>query len=144
MSDELQNSELPTPEYSSWQEYRRQLAWKLVQGGMAQKHVAQMLDVTQAAVSQWVKKARAGGDGALESQPYPERARKLAREHIDRLIQMLEQGAQAHGFPTEQWTLKHIAALIEQTFGVSYHPAHISRLLKQWDISLERRALLTT
>ena len=136
-SDEQNRLNPPSEGYASWQEYRRQLAWKLVQSGMAQKNVAQLLNVTQAAVSQWVKKARDGGELALREQPYPERARKLAREHIERLAQMLEQGAQAHGFPSERWTLKHIAALIEESFGVTYHPSHVSRLLKQWGISVE-------
>lgn len=122
--------------YKDWREYRRQLAWSLVERGMSQKSVAEILDVTQAAVSQWVKKAREGGSSALAKKPYPERAKKLAQEHIERLLHMLEQGAQAHGFG-ERWTLTHIASFIEEMFGVQYHPAHVSRLLRQWGFELQ-------
>jgi transposase len=40
-------------------------------------------------------------------------------------------GAQAHGFRGEVWTCERVAELIRREFGVSYHPAHVSRLLKK-------------
>ncbi|MEM1347478.1 MAG: helix-turn-helix domain-containing protein [Myxococcota bacterium] len=133
MSDqELQEHEA----YSDWREYRRYLAWAMVQQGMTQKAVAELLDVTQAAVSQWVKRAREGGKEALAAKPYPERARKLAEEHIDNLKRMLAEGAAFHGLG-EKWTMERVAQLIEETFGVRYHPAHVSRLLKQWGLVLD-------
>jgi transposase len=117
--------------YSNWREYRRNLAWDMVQKGVAQKTVAELLDVTQAAVSQWVKRAREEGRAALEAKPSPERARKLAHEHIDNLRRLLTEGAEAHGFG-ERWTTANISELITDHFGVDYHPAHVSRMLKQW------------
>ena len=117
--------------FKDWREYRRHLAFTLVQQGMTQKAVAEMLDVTQAAVSQWVKRAREGGREALASQPYPSRARKLAEEHMEKLIKMLSEGAAAHGFG-EEWTLQRMAEFIEKHFGVRYHPSHVSRLLHQY------------
>jgi transposase len=53
------------------------------------------------------------------------------------------QGAQAHGFRADVWTCERVAELIRREFGVSYHPAHVSRLLKKLRLSLqkpERRA----
>lgn len=117
--------------YSNWREYRRHLAWDMVQRGMAQKTVAELLDVTQAAVSQWVKRAREEGRAALEAKPSPERARKLAEEHIEKLRVWLAEGADEHGFG-ERWTTSTVAEFIEHRFGVEYHPAHVSRMLKQW------------
>lgn len=117
--------------YTDWREYRRQLAWELVQKGLSQKSVAEMLDVTQAAVSQWVKRAREQGREALNAQPYPERARKLAGEHIDKLRALLAEGAAQHG-RGERWTTDRVVELIEDHFEISYHPAHVSRLLRQW------------
>ncbi len=125
-------TEQDSPEgYANWREYRRKLAWDMVQKGMAQKTVAELLDVTQAAVSQWVKRAREEGLAALEAKPTPERARKLAQEHIDNLRRLLAEGAEAHGFG-ERWTTANISELIAEHFGVDYHPAHVSRMLKQW------------
>ena len=45
--------------------------------------------------------------------------------------QLLSQGAEAHGFRGEFWTCARVAWVIEQEFGVHYHRAHVSRLLKQ-------------
>ncbi len=128
-----------THDYHNWREYRRYLALTLVEQGMTQKSVAEMLDVTQAAVSQWVKRAREDGMEALRAQPYPERARKLAQEHIERLRALLEEGARAHGFDTNRWTTQRVAELIEERFGVRYHPAHLSRLLRQWGFELQHQ-----
>lgn len=118
-------------EYRDWKEYRRQLAWEMIQKGISQKRVAELLDVTQSAVSQWVKRAREGGQEALAARPTPGRARKLAAEHMERLRQMLAEGAEAHGLG-DRWTTERVAQFIEETFGVEYHPAHVSRLLRQW------------
>ena len=48
-----------------------------------------------------------------------------------RFPQLLEQGAEAHGFVGDVWTTKRIAMVIKRAFGVSYHPAHLSRLMRQ-------------
>src|SRR5690348_16610428 len=47
------------------------------------------------------------------------------------LPSLLAQGAPAFGFVGDLWTNPRIAALIEREFGVRYHPAHISRLLRE-------------
>jgi transposase len=43
---------------------------------------------------------------------------------------MLLQGAAAHGYGTDLWTLPRAAALIERAFGVHYHPAHVWKILR--------------
>ena len=131
MTDAHESTSSSQGDYTNWREYRRQLAWEMVQKGLEQKTVAELLDVTQAAVSQWVKRAREEGRAALAAKPSPERARKLAEEHVDSLLRMLQEGAQAHGFG-ERWTTESVADMIADRFGVEYHPAHVSRMLKQW------------
>jgi transposase len=42
----------------------------------------------------------------------------------------LRQGAQAHGFGTDLWTLPRVAAVIERTTGVHYHPGHVWKILE--------------
>src|SRR5215217_572847 len=49
-----------------------------------------------------------------------------------------EGGAQAHGFRGEVWTCERVAEVIRREFGVSYHPAHVSRLLKALRQSLQK------
>ena len=43
---------------------------------------------------------------------------------------LLRKGAEAHGFIGQVWTTKRVATVIQTAFGVSYHPAHVSRLLR--------------
>ncbi len=44
----------------------------------------------------------------------------------------MAQGAPAFGFIGDVWTTKRIAAIIKELFGVSYHPAHVRRLVRAW------------
>jgi len=43
---------------------------------------------------------------------------------------MLLKGAKAAGFPTDLWTCPRIAQAVRREFGVSYHRAHVGRLLR--------------
>jgi transposase len=51
----------------------------------------------------------------------------------------LRQGAQAHGFGTDLWTLPRVAAVIERVTGVRYHPGHVWKILAALEWSLQQR-----
>jgi transposase len=42
----------------------------------------------------------------------------------------LLQGAAAHGFTGELWTVARISKLIDREFGIAYHPSHVRWLLR--------------
>ncbi len=113
-----------------WQEGRRLRAWELHQQGWKQKDIAGALGVTQGAVSQWVKRGREGGVAALRRRPAPGASPRLTAEQRTQLVDALAKGAPAFGFIGEIWTTRRIAAIIKELFGVSYHPAHVSRLVR--------------
>ena len=118
---------------SDWREIRRLRAWDLYQQGHTQREIATKLGVTQGAVSQWIKRARAGGGAkALRHQPAPGRRAALTRRQLEQLPALLGQGAEAYGFRGNRWTTERVAALLAQRFGVTYHPAHVSRLLRKY------------
>ena len=50
---------------ANWREYRRFQAWELYQRGWKQKDIAVALGVTKGSISQWVKRAKAGGVESL-------------------------------------------------------------------------------
>lgn len=56
------------------------------------------------------------------------------------LGRILDRGAVASGFGTEQWTLKRIAHVIERRFGVQYHYRSLERPLKARAFSVQRPA----
>ncbi len=117
-----------------WRETRRLRAWELHQQGWSQRQIAAELGVTQGAVSQWLKRAREGGSGtdALRHHPAPGRRTALTAEQLSQLPMLIAYGAEVYGFQGKQWTTSRIAVLLNQQFGVSYHPAHVSRLLRKY------------
>jgi transposase len=114
-----------------WREARRRRAWELYQRNWSQRKIAASLGVTQGAVSQWLKSARQGGVNALRRHPAPGRRSALTREQLEQIPVLLARGAKAFGFENNRWTLHRVAAVLNQVFGVSYHPSHVSRLLQK-------------
>jgi transposase len=121
-----------------WREWRRRRAWELAQQGWSQKKIAEALGVTEGAVSQWMKRGRGQGKEGLRGKIAPGPQPRLTKEELKQLPTLLEQGAEAHGFRGEVWTTERVAALIKKQFGVDYHPAHMSRLLKQIKYSVQQ------
>src|SRR3712207_3297725 len=119
-----------TYEPVAWREGRRLRAWELHQHGWKQKDIAAALGVTQGAVSQWLKRGREGGIAALRRRTAPGAVPRLTTEQRGQLIDALAKGAPAFGFVGAVWTTKRSAAIIQARFGVSYHPAHVSRLVR--------------
>ena len=115
---------------SNWREGRRLRAFELKEQGWKQKEIAEALGVTEGAVSQWMKRAREQGVEGLRHKPPPGATPRLSEDQRARVPELLAQGAQAHGFRGEAWTCERVAIVIRREFGVSYHPAHVSRLLK--------------
>jgi transposase len=114
-----------------WQEARRWRAWELKQSGWVQQDIAEGLGVTKGAVSQWMSAVEAGGVEALRARPRTGRPCELTAAQRQRLPEFLAYGAEAYGFRGEVWTCARVGKVIEQEFGIRYHKAHVSRLLKQ-------------
>src|SRR6266702_5287496 len=121
-----------------WNEGRRLRAWELKQQGWKQKDIAAALGVTEGAVSQWIKRARQGGPEALRRRKAPGGRPKLSGAQKQELLAILARGAEAAQFRGDVWTTHRVARVIRQAFGVRYHPAHMSKLLRACGWSLQR------
>src|SRR5437588_1968138 len=119
----------PTP--PDWREWRRMRAWHLKQQGWTQRHIADALGATEAAVSHWLAAAQAQGPEALQSRPRGRPPTKLTDAQRRLIPDCLWHGPEAYGFRGEVWTCARVAKVIEEEFGVPYHPDHVSRLLKE-------------
>ncbi len=113
-------------------------ALELDEQGWSGQKIAEALGVTPGAVSQWRKRAREGGREALRTQPPPGPTPRLTEDQRRALPERLAKGAEAYGFVGNVWTTKRVAVVIRREYGVSYHPAHISRLLRAIGWSLQR------
>jgi transposase len=123
---------------SDWREGRRLRAFELKKRGWKQAQIADALGVTEGAVSQWMKRAREEGVEGLRHKPPPGATPRLSEQERAELSELLARGAEAHGFRGEVWTCERVAIVIRREFGVSYHPAHVSRLLKALRQSLQK------
>jgi transposase len=123
---------------TDWREGRRLRAYELKQQGWKQTHIADALGVTEGAVSQWMKRAREEGVEGLRHKPPPGATPRLSEQERTKLPELLAQGAEAYGFRGDVWTCERVAIVIRKEFGVSYHPAHVSRLLKALRQSLQK------
>jgi transposase len=115
---------------TDWREGRRLRAWELHQKGWKQQEIAEALGVTQGAVSQWLSRARKGGVEGLRHRQAPGARARLTLEQRAQLPELLARGAESFGFRGDIWTQPRIAALIQDQFGVSYHPSQVGRILK--------------
>jgi transposase len=125
-------------EATDWREGRRLRAWELKKEGWSQQRIAEALGVSKGAVSQWMKRGREGGVEALKRRPAPGARPRLSQEQRAKLPELLERGARAHGFRGEVWTCERVAEVIRREFGVSYHPAHVSRMVRALGLSLQK------
>jgi len=109
-------------------------ALDLRQLGWPQKEIARSLGVSEGAVSQWMRRLREGGPEALRHRRPPGKAPRLSPEARTRLKDLLALGPGSFGF--DRWTCARASELVLREFGVSLHPAHMSRVLRRCGFEL--------
>jgi transposase len=117
---------------------RRIEAGRLFAQGLSQAEVARQLGVSRQSASRWFRLWKANGSEGLRGAGRTGRKRQLSEEELRRLEAVLIQAPQAQGYETNLWTLQRIASVIEKLFGVSYHPGHVWKLLRQLGWSCQR------
>lgn len=111
-------------------EERRRRAMSLLDEGLGVREVARQMKCSPASVSRWKSEVRVRGPDALRPKPAPGRPRLLSTRQRTRLLKLMLKGAAAYGYSTDLWTLPRVAEVIERTFGVRYHPAHVWKILR--------------
>jgi transposase len=115
----------------TWREARRKRAFERKQLRWKQGAIAEALGVSPAAVSQWLAHIRGYGLEAWQAKPRATGPMKLTANQWGLIPELLSHGAEAYGFRGECWTCARVATVIGEEFGVWYHKAHVSRLLKR-------------
>ena len=118
-------------------EARRCKGMGLLARGVAQAEVARQCGVSRVSALRWEQQRKTANAKAWKRRPLGRRP-KLTLAHKQTLEKALEQGAQAHGFLNDLWTLPRVATLIERQSAVRLHPGHVWRLLGQMGWSLQR------
>jgi transposase len=125
-------------------EERRRRAVALLKEHRSLHEVARQIGCNPSSVLRWRNAMRRGGPDALRAKPVPGRPCRLKPHQKERLVELLLQGAMAHGYRTELWTTLRIAEVIRRRMGIAYHRNHVGKLLHDlgWSHQKpERRAL---
>jgi transposase len=101
----------------------RMQAGALFAAGHSQAEVARTLGVARQNVSRWHARWRQGGLEGLRSAGPTGYAPRLSDSQLVAIDQALRQGARAHGFDTDHWTLARVATVIERLTGSATIPA---------------------
>jgi transposase len=108
---------------------RRERAAELFAQGRSQAEVARDLDVSRQSASRWHAGWQAAGTTGLQSRGPTGRRPKIADAQLAVIEQALLQGALAHGFATDVWTLDRIGVVIQGLTGVRLSNPSVWRLL---------------
>ena len=118
---------------------RRRTAGRLFAAGrLSQAEIAHQLDVSRQSVSRWYEAWRVDRPGWISGAGRAGRRPRLNDAQVEKIDAALRQGAPAHGFRTDLWTLPRVAAVIERITGVQYHPGHVWKILAAMRWSLQR------
>ena len=100
---------------------------ELLRSGMKQTAVARKVGVNRRTVYEWKK--RIENDHDYRSRKKTGRKSHLSVDQKETLKKIIDSGALTYGYPTDLWTLKRIAEVIEKEFSVHYNTTYIWQLL---------------
>ena len=121
---------------------RRERAAELFAQGRSQAQVARELDVSRQSASRWHAGWQASGATGLQSRGPTGRPPKIPDSALEAIEQALLEGALAHGFATDVWTLDCIAVVIQGLTGVALSNPSVWQLLRGrlgWSVQRPQR-----
>jgi transposase len=119
-------------------------AGRMLMAGKPVTEIAAMAGVSRQTVYNWKRILDEQGLAGLREIDPGGRPGQLDAADLEQLREALLQGATAHGFGTELWTLKRVRLLIERRHGIRFSDVHVWRLLGKLGFSSqkpEKRAL---
>ena len=111
---------------------------KLLAEGLNNSEVGRRLEVSNQTVSRWARQLAEQGLDGLRQAGRAGRKPRLGEADQRRLEKLLAKGPERLGYETSLWTSARVAHLIEQEFGIRYHPGHVWRILGQLGWSCQR------
>ncbi|MEU9575164.1 winged helix-turn-helix domain-containing protein [Streptomyces massasporeus] len=124
---------------------RRVRAVELFEGGVSNAEIARAVGVCAESVRRWRRVWEQDGASGLRRRAATGRPPKLDDTQVEMVRAALEQGAQAHGFEADLWTLERVGVVVTRATGVVLSRASVWRLLTGrlgWSLQRpERRAV---
>ena len=106
--------------------------------GRTSGELAMVLKAPRSRVSEWLSRYQEYGiEGLLEGYRSG-RPPELTPQQRTQLGDLLDSGPVAYGLDSGVWTSPMIGWVIEEEFGVHYHPGHVRKLLHGLGFSVQR------
>ena len=106
--------------------------------GHTSGELSRILKAPRSKTSEWLARYQSHGlEGLLEGYRSG-RPAELTPQQRQQLGDILDSGPVAYGLDSGVWTSPMIAWVIEEEFGVSYHPGHVRKLLHGLGFSVQR------
>ena len=96
------------------------------------------LGVSRQIVYLWKTVFDTHGMAGAKAKPHPGPGKNITTEQLEEFKTMILQGALVHGFPSNNWTCARAAALIENTFGITYTADHVGVMMKELGLSAQK------
>jgi transposase len=119
-------------------EERRRRALHLLDEGANPPDVAHKIGCSLSSVYYWDDLRETKGENALKPKPVSGRPGKLTGRQKQSLVRTLVEGPLKSGYSTDLWTLGRVAKVIDDRFGVIYHPGHVWKILKELGLSRQK------
>jgi transposase len=110
-------------------ERRRRLAVQRLQEGFSARTVAEFLGVHLRTVRRWWAGFRRRGDPGLDAKPQTGRPPKLRPHQVRQVLGWFRKNPKSFGFPTELWTARRVAQVIERKWDVRFNPRYLNAWL---------------
>lgn len=117
---------------------RRLHAVLLNSQGRTSGEVARILESPRSKVSLWLANFQEHGVPGLLEGHRSGRPAELTEVQRQKLADILESGPVAYAFDCGVWTSPRIARVIEEEFGICYHPGYVRNLLHRMNFSVQR------
>lgn len=106
--------------------------------GRTSGQLANLLKAPRSKVSEWLQRYQIQGIQGLLEGYRSGRPSELTKEQQQQLGDILDSGPVAYGLDSGIWTSPMICWVIEEEFGIHYHPGHVRKLLHAWGFSVQR------
>jgi len=117
---------------------RRLQAVLLNSSGHSSGELATLLQAPRSKVSQWLANYETDGVEGLLEGTRSGRPPFLNQNQIRDLYDIVESGPVAYGLDCGIWTSPMISRIIEEEFGINFHPGHVRKILHTIGFSVQR------
>lgn len=106
--------------------------------GHSSGRIAKILKAARSRASEWLANYETHGEEGLLEGQRSGRPAQLTQAQRTELGDIIESGPVAYGLDSGVWTSPMIGRVIEEEFGVAYHPGHVWKLLTAIGFSVQR------